>query len=228
MKSPRVYLVSDVRLYREGLTSSLAAQGRLSMIGSGAAGDAVAQIASLVPDVMLLDLAAQDSLALPRSAAAVAPAMHVVAFAVAEVAADVLACAEAGICGYIAKDGSVEDVVAAVLRAVSGELICSPRIAAMLFQRIAALSTERSTSPSLPALTRRELEIAELVSRGLPNKTIARELNLGPATIKNHVHNILQKLKLQRRGEIGGLRLNAAFWPAEPVDGETRPQPPSY
>jgi two-component system, NarL family, nitrate/nitrite response regulator NarL len=220
VRSVCVYVVSDVRLYREGLTGSLAADGRLSIIGSGAAAGALEQISTLRPDVMLLDLAAQDSLCLPRSVMAVAPNLQVVAFAVADVAADVLACAEAGICGYVPKDASIDDVVDAVLRAVSGELVCSPRIAAKLFQRIAALATERSAVPELLALTRRELEIAMLMTRGLPNKEIARELRRGPATIKNHVHNILQKLKLKRRGEIGGLRLNTAVRPGEPA-GDT-------
>jgi len=227
MQSPRVYVVSDVRLYREGLTRCLAAQGDLSVIGSGPAADAVERIARLSPDVMLLDRGSEHSLGLPSSAFAVSPALRIVAFAVAEVAADVLACAEAGICGYVPRDASVEDVVAAVLRAVSGELVCSPRIAAMLFERVAVLSVERSSMPpALESLTPRELQIAALVARGLPNKAIARELRLEPTTIKNHVHNILQKLKLQRRGEIGLLRL-AASWPSALTGEPAREARPS-
>jgi two-component system, NarL family, nitrate/nitrite response regulator NarL len=226
MQRPRVYVVSDVRLYREGLTRCLAAQGDLSVIGSGPATDAVEQIARVRPDVMLLDLGTEHNLGLPRSACAVSPALRIVAFAVAEVAADVLACAEAGICGYVAKDASVEDVVAAVLHAVSGELFCSPRIAAMLFERVAALSVKRSMPPALESLTPRELEVIGLVARGLPNKAIARELQLEPATIKNHVHHILQKLNLQRRGEIGLLRL-AAPRPSALSGEPARPANPS-
>jgi DNA-binding NarL/FixJ family response regulator len=73
-------------------------------------------------------------------------------------------------------------------------------VAALLFQRLAALSPN-AAAPHEP-LTPREQEIASFVARGLPNKLIARRLRLAPATIKNHVHNILQKLGLQRRGEL--------------------------
>jgi DNA-binding NarL/FixJ family response regulator len=200
----RVYIVSDVRLYREGLSSSLAAHRDLDMAGNGPVADALHRVAQLAPDVLLLDVAAPRALQLTRPAVAVAPGLRVVAFAVAEIAADVLACAEAGICGYVAKDGSVEDVVAAVLRARSGELVCSPRIAASLFERVGALSTRTRPQPALDGLTCREIEIARLVARGLSNKAIARDLRLSVATIKNHVHNVLQKLQLERRGDILG------------------------
>jgi DNA-binding NarL/FixJ family response regulator len=65
-------------------------------------------------------------------------------------------------------------------------------------------------------LTPREREIAALVACNLPNKEIARRLRLGPATIKNHVHNILQKLNIHRRGDIAG-RLKPDSWRADPA-----------
>lgn len=205
MQGPRVYIVSDVRLYREGLASCLGSHGELSVVGAGAAADVLLQLPLLAPEVLLLDVTTKDGLALPTAVASVAPKTRIVAFAVAEAAADVLACAEAGISGYIPKEASVEQVVAAVLGAVSGKLVCSPSITSMLFRRVAALSAKAGPPVSLHCLTRREREIAELLASGLPNKEIARVLRLGPATIKNHVHNILQKLKLQRRGEISSV-----------------------
>jgi two-component system nitrate/nitrite response regulator NarL len=113
--------------------------------------------------------------------------------------------------GYVGQDGSAEDLVAAVLRALRGEVLCSPQIAAFLFNRIATLSSGRSTAPADAPLTPREREIAALVACNLPNKEIARRLCLGPATIKNHVHNILQKLDIHRRGEIAGLQLERSL-----------------
>src|SRR5262249_5722679 len=126
----------------------------------------------------------------------------VVAFAVSGMEEDVLACAEAGISGYVTKDGSAEDLVAAVLRALRGEVMCSPRVAALLFRRVATLSGGCPVSRADACLTRREREIAALVACNLPNKEIARRLCVGPATIKNHVHNILQKLSIHRRSDI--------------------------
>jgi len=202
---PRVYLVSAVRLYREGLIGSLAQNGGLHLVGAGSCLEALDQIGSLTPDVMLLDMAARDSLALPRQARELVPELRVIAFAIA-VEAEVLACAEAGCCSYVAQDGSVEDLVNAVRCAFSDELLCSPRIASMLFSRLGSLSVTPPASLPEAALTLREHEIAALVSRGLPNKAIARQLGLSGATIKNHVHNILQKLGVQRRGEIALLQ----------------------
>jgi two-component system, NarL family, nitrate/nitrite response regulator NarL len=160
------------------------------------------------PEVLLLDLVSRESLAIPRKAMLILPTLRVVAFAVADLVTDVLACAEAGISGYVPNDGSVEDVVAAVLRAMNDELVCSPRVASLLFRQVAILSSGRGVAPIGTALTPREREIAKLIARGLPNKIIARELRLGPATIKNHVHNILQKLNLQRRGEVAHLQFD--------------------
>jgi two-component system, NarL family, nitrate/nitrite response regulator NarL len=210
--APRVYLVSDVRLYREGLISSLVPQRQLELVGGGDSGDFLDRIVALRPEVLLLDLGARESLTIPRRARQVLPALHVVAFAVAEMEENMLACAEAGISGYVAQDGSVEDLVAAVLCALRGELVCSPRIAALLFHRMATLSNGRVAASADAQLTRREREIAALVACDLPNKEIARRLRLGPTTVKNHVHNILQKLNIHRRGDIAQLRFEGVRW----------------
>jgi two-component system nitrate/nitrite response regulator NarL len=213
---PRVYIVSDVRLYRDGLTSVL--QGHLDVIGKGQSCDFFDDMATLHPDVLLLDLTVHDSLEIPRRARQILPALPVVAFAVRELEQDVLACAEAGISGYVMHDGGAEDLVAAVRSALRGELMCSPRIAALLFNRMAALSKGPVIEFADAPLTRREREIATLIARNLPNKEIARHLRLGPTTVKNHVHNILQKLNIHRRGDVARLRVHEDRWR---VDADT-------
>ena len=150
---PRVYIVSDVRLYRDGLISSLAMQRQIEVVGAGGPGDFLDQVTASRPNVLLLDLAVRDSLSIPRRARQVLPELRVVAFAVSEAEEIVLACAEAGISGYVMEDGSAEDLVVTVLRALRGELVCSPRIAALLFSRIATLHNERPTlaGPQCPS-----------------------------------------------------------------------------
>jgi DNA-binding NarL/FixJ family response regulator len=139
----------------------------------------------------------------------------VVAFAVAELDENVLACAEAGISSYVMQDGSAEDLVAAVLSALKGELVCSPRIAALLFGRMATLCDGRPIASADASLTPREREIAAMIARNLANKEIARHLRLGATTVKNHVHNILQKLNIHRRADVARLRLEGNRWRAE-------------
>jgi two-component system nitrate/nitrite response regulator NarL len=209
-KSPRVYIVSDVRLYRDGLTSVL--QVHLDVIGTGGSCDFLDQIAALRPEVLLLDLGVRDSLETPRRARQILPALPVVAFAVGAFERDILACAEAGISGYVMHNGAAEDLVAATRCALKGELMCSPRIAALLFDRMATLSKGWDADFTYASLTRREREIAAMVARNLPNKEIARHLRLGPTTVKNHVHNILQKLNIHRRGDVARLQLDGNRW----------------
>ena len=207
---PRVYIVSDVRLYRDGLTSVL--HDHLEVIGTGRSYDFLDQMATLHLDVLLLDLSARDSLQIPRRARQTFPGLPVVAFAVAELERDVLACAEAGISGYVMHNGTAEDLFAAVGCALRGELMCSPRIAALLFNRMASLSNGPGTDFADAPLTRREREIAVLIARNLPNKEIAQHLRLGPTTVKNHVHNILQKLNIHRRVDVARLQLHENRW----------------
>jgi DNA-binding NarL/FixJ family response regulator len=157
-------------------------------------------------------MARPESLALPRRLRSILPGLRVVAVAVSELGADVIACAEAGICGYVARDGNVEHLIGAIMGALTGELVCPPQITAMLFDRVATLHSSRPPSPSGEGLTRREREIAKLIARGLQNKEIARCLCLSNATVKNHVHNILQKLHFQRRNEIFGHRFDIDTW----------------
>ena len=95
----------------------------------------------------------------------------------------------------------------------------------MLFSRLGSLSVARTTSPPAAPLTQREHEIAALVSRGLPNKAIARQIGLSGATIKNHVHNILQKLNIQCRGEMATLLVETRRVPRPPIVGPKHPGP---
>jgi DNA-binding NarL/FixJ family response regulator len=194
-------VLSDVRLYREGLVSILAHRADISAIGSGPVdADTLSRVVELAPDALILDFAAGNSLGFAQVVNARSHAVRVVAFAVRDLEKDVLACAEAGIAAFIGPDSSVDDIVEAVKRALRNELYCSAQIAGALFRRVGVLARRCSLSESLP-LTRREEEIARLIEQGLSNKEIARSLRIGGATVKNHVHNLLNKLSVRRRGE---------------------------
>jgi DNA-binding NarL/FixJ family response regulator len=96
----------------------------------------------------------------------------------------------------------VKDLRRAIESAWNGEAICSPRVAADAFSRLARLSAGRPPAP-LSELTPREQEVARLIEQGMSNKQIARRLVITLATVKNHVHNVLEKLRVRRRGEVG-------------------------
>ncbi len=130
------------------------------------------------------------------------PNVKIVAIAVREIEHDIIACAEAGVTGYVPREASIADLIAAVMGAVQGELKCSPRIARSLFRRVSVLARAGAvTSGDLRSLTPREVQIARLIHQGMSNKEIALKLCIEVATVKNHVHNILEKLQVKNRRE---------------------------
>ena len=209
---PRVFIASDVRLLCDGLVLSLSQQPSVTAVGSAELARAPADIAELRPDVVLLDVGTPSGLGMPVILRQVLPDLKVIAIAVADIEQEVFACAEAGVSGFVSRNGSIQDLVTAVHCAVRNELACSPRIAALLFSRIAAIAPNRVADCDNGALTRREHEIVSLMTRGLANKEIARELRIQNATVKNHIHSILSKLQLRRRGEVAA-RMRGATLP---------------
>ena len=207
----RIFIVSDVRLCREGLALLLAQQRSIEVVGSAPAPLAIADIVELQPDIVLLDASVADVRALARRVCDVMPDSKLVAFAICEIDEEVIACAEAGIVAYVTREGSSEEMVDILHQAARGDFVCPPRLTSSLFRSIAASSARQRCLDNAVMreedvrdfmLTRREKEIIPFITRGLTNKEIARSLGLGPSTIKNHVHNILEKLRLHRRGEI--------------------------
>jgi DNA-binding NarL/FixJ family response regulator len=127
----------------------------------------------------------------------------VIGFGVSDSAEDILACAGSGLSGFVATDASAQDIVLAVQGTLRGEFPCPPRLAQILFQKLSALAQSGVTSQegARERLTNREIAVARLLDQGLSNKEIARQLNIGVTTVKNHLHNIFEKLDVHRRGE---------------------------
>jgi two-component system, NarL family, nitrate/nitrite response regulator NarL len=150
---------------------------------------------------VLLDVTRHGNLECAKGLAACRPATRVVAFGVSETDDVIVSLAAAGVAGYVRDDAVAGDVVAVLQSAMRDELLCSPRAAATLCHHVAVLSRAGQVSTPAAVLSRRELQIANLIDEGLSNKQIARQLGIQATTVKNHVHNILDKLKVHRRGE---------------------------
>jgi two-component system, NarL family, nitrate/nitrite response regulator NarL len=198
---PRVFVLSDIRLLREGVVLALARQPSVRLIGSSDLSTPPCQIAGLAPDALLLDITVPGGLDISSLIRYAMPNIRIVALGVAEIEQVVMECAKAGVSAFVARNGSVQDVVEAVHSAIRGELICSPRTAGILLSHVTAL-VARPPAGVDDSLTLRESEIARLVGDGLSNKQIARSLGIQSATVKNHVHNILSKLRMRRRVEV--------------------------
>lgn len=209
---PAVLVVSDVVLYREGLGTSLARDGRLFVCGLAGSANVLPAIPQTRPAAILLDGAINGYLPLARRIRTAAPGLRIVGFGISGGADQMVNCAEFGLAAFVGSGGSLDELVESVGAALRGELDCSPQVSALMCERLARLAagTQRSA-----ALTRREQEIAVLVGQGLSNKEIAIDLSIGPATVKNHVHSILEKLSVRRRSAIGH-QIDQATWTKEP------------
>jgi len=200
----RVFVVGDVRVYRELLADALAREDGFEVDGSAPGDIAGMAIGMAEPGVVLVDTASVPGTAGVRALAAAAPTAKIVAVGIPDDEAAVLALAEAGVAGYVTVEQPLDELVAAVEAAANDELRCSPRVAAALAKRVAALARGPRGNGD-QRLTRREREIAALIAEGLLNKQIARRLSIEQATVKNHVHNILAKLGASRRDEVAAL-----------------------
>jgi two-component system, NarL family, nitrate/nitrite response regulator NarL len=196
-----VYVVGAARVYREGLARALEARTELRVLGSAAtAEDALRQVENLGPDVVLVDTSAPDGVAAARTIAGAMSATKLVALAAPEDDRTVIACAEAGVSAFVAREGTFDDVVAATHAVMRGEALCPPRVAATLLRQVAEGARERPLSEFAP-LTSRERQVVALIDEGLSNKEIAARLCIELSTVKNHVHNLLDKLGARGRAE---------------------------
>jgi two-component system nitrate/nitrite response regulator NarL len=198
----RVAIASPVHLAREGLAASLLGRRGVALVGNVDLDPrGMARIADTKPDVVLVDLGQTAPAAAARLVKEASPGCKLVAFALDETGDQVFACAAAGFSGYVPRQSGAEELHGALVDAMAGRMHCAPHIAAAMFSRLAGLLHEPDAPASLPPLSSRENEILALVAQGHSNKQVARQLAISAATVKNHMHNILQKLQVTRRGE---------------------------
>jgi two-component system, NarL family, nitrate/nitrite response regulator NarL len=207
----RVVVASDIRLYRDALERAFRGASGIDLVGAASgAENTLKQVELLMPDVVLLDMVMVDAFAVAKQIPRVSPRTCIVALGMPEVEAEIIACAEIGIAGYVPRGGSLDDAFEAVHAVARGELRCSPRIAGFLFRHIATISHERSSPRPAAGLTAREAQILRLLQDGLSNKMISRNLGIELPTVKNHVHSLLAKLGVHRRAEAVSLIQRAA------------------
>jgi DNA-binding NarL/FixJ family response regulator len=204
-ESIQIFIADDNRLLREGLVSMLVEQKDMVVIGKAPSGrEALEQIKRLCPEVALIDIGMpdKDGIELTQALRQDAPEVKVIILGMIDLSDEIMQCIEAGAAGYVLKEASFDHLVDTIRSVHRGESFCSPQMTASLFTRIAELASEKM--PSLQnsvKLTGRELEIISLIAEGLSNKEIAQRLFIETQTVKNHVHNILDKLQLQNRLE---------------------------
>jgi two-component system nitrate/nitrite response regulator NarL len=198
-----VFVIAPIRLHRESLAAALDAADNVTVVGEAATlNEALPRLRHRErPAVAVLDapLPADVDLPVPPTPE---PETKLVAVGVPE--SEAVAWIEAGISGLVPPEGSLEDVVIALKRAAEGELAMSPQVTAHLADRVRRLAAD-SPMPE-GRLTSRETEVLDLLVDGLSNKQIAQRLSIQEQTVKNHVHNVLVKLGVNRRAEAAARR----------------------
>lgn len=194
----RVLLIGGTRVSRQGLASLLARDGRLQVTEHVPRVECIAGPSAPV-DVIVVETNAQETAdALPYAIGdADAP---VVVLGAPEDEGQVIALAELGVLGFVEGEASLDELVGSVVSAARGEASFPARIATTLLRRLSSGGT-RLHSPDVSSLTVRERQVVQLIAEGLSNKEIAARLGIEVATVKNHVHNILEKLDVSRRSD---------------------------
>ncbi len=196
-----ILFVSHVHFLREAMTGLLRGFNDIQVVSAGSEEATADAVGEAVPELLVIDSSHPDAMAVVAAVREHVPDIGVIVLAMREEDEDFLAWADTGICGYLGPESSIRDVVATVRRAGAGEVVCSPRLTALLLNRLADRSTGRVSRAGIHTLTLREREVVKLLADGLPNKLIARRLRVAVPTVKNHVHSILDKWDVRSRGE---------------------------
>jgi two-component system, NarL family, nitrate/nitrite response regulator NarL len=228
----RVLIVSEVRFLRESLAEFLGRDNSISISGLFDELEGfLARIHAGSTDIVLLDEAFTDGPAVIGRIRNIAPQILVIVIAVAETAENIITWAEAGVAGYVPRTAGLAEIVPILVEIRHGKQPCLASVAAGLLRRLYNVDGPNGIiceTESLPKLTVRETEIAQLIAEGMSNKDIARRLDIGVATAKTHVHNLLRKLNLRRRGQTVMWmrehrdRLSRSIRPRVRLEGESR------
>ena len=208
-------VVSNSRLMREGLVTLLRAHIHVWLAGAySGEPDIETALANPADHVVLLDsgVGQEAACAWTRLWTGLTPPARVIVLELLNDADLIVSCIEAGAGGYTLRGASVAEVADAILQVRSGAARCSSEVAARLFARVALLSAARPPFPAGPSpLTPRELEVLRCIAADYSNQEIAERLVLQVATVKHHVHNILDKLHLRHRWDAARLAIERGW-----------------
>jgi NarL family two-component system response regulator LiaR len=194
-----VLIVDDHPVVRRGIKSLLAEEEGIEVIGEAVNGkEAVEQVETLNPDVILMDLVMPEMTGIEAIQRITATHPQARILVMTSFAADdkVFPSIKAGALGYLLKDSDPEDLGRMIRQVYRGELSIHPTIARKVIQELNHPAQEPLTPDPL---TEREVEILKLLAQGVENKEIAKRLFLQDATVRTHVSNILSKLQLANR-----------------------------
>ncbi|HEV3460821.1 MAG TPA: response regulator transcription factor [Candidatus Dormibacteraeota bacterium] len=199
----RVLIVDDQSLVRAGFRLILESQPDFAVVGEAPDGEqAVALARRHRPEVVLMDIRmpGMDGLEATRQILANGlSGCRVLILTTFDLDEYVYAALRAGACGFLLKDVTPEQLIAAVRLVVAGDALLAPSITRRLIERYSARNARSDLTADLSSLTERELEVLRLMARGVNNEAIGETLFISEATVKTHVAHILDKLQVENR-----------------------------
>lgn len=202
----RLLIADDDDLMRAGLAELLAGEDDVEIVGQARTGrEAVVRTRALRPEVVLMDVRMPDldGIAATAELTRAAPGVRVIILTTFEQDDYIFGALRAGASGFLLKRTRPEELIAAVRTVAGGDSLLSPSVTTRVIERMAHQPTPNlSDRAKLEELTPRELEVLELVARGLSNREVAAELVVEEATVRSHIRRILMKLELRDRIQI--------------------------
>ncbi|MFI6045783.1 response regulator [Nocardia sp. NPDC051321] len=201
-----VLVVDDQPLVRGGLAALIRTSPELDVVGEAATGDeAVALAATHRPDVILMDIRMPGTdgiTATERILATGNPPPRVLILTTYDLDEYVYTALRIGASGFLLKDASPEQVLAAIHAAATGDILIAPTVTRRLIEEFAGSTTSHDKPhPDLDILTAREIEVLRLVGTGITNTEIAARLFLSSGTVKTHLYRVMNKLGLSSRAQ---------------------------
>ena len=207
MKKIRILLIEDNRLLRNGIVSMLKSQADMQVVAADDGENIPATMEKHNPAVVLLDLGLQskNSLQIVKVLKKDFPETKIIVMDLIPLQTDVFEFVQAGASGFILKDAGITEFYKTIRSVSAGAKVLPPHLTGSLFSQIikhAVTAFKPSIIAESVRMTKRELQVVELVAEGATNKEIAQRLHLSAYTVKSHVHNILEKLALHTRVQI--------------------------
>lgn len=204
MSGPRVAIVDDHALFRDGVRSRIGDE--VDVVGeAGTVEQAVRVIREQRPDVVLLDvhMPGGGGLAVLEAVVDELPDVRFLALSVSDAPEDVIDLVRAGASGYVTKTIEPDELAYAVRRVAAGEAVFSPRLAGFVLDMPPGPRLDPAeVDPELARLTAREREVLHLIARGYLYKEVGQELGISPKTVEHHVSAVLRKLQLSNRHQL--------------------------
>jgi len=205
MKKLRILLADDHIVMRTGLRALLERQPNLEVVGESENGrETVALVASLGPDVVVMDVAMPvlNGIEATKTIVTQRPATAVVILSMHADESYVMRALKAGARGYLLKDSAAADLISAIQAVSQNKSFFSPKVSRILAEDYVRVLKQKGAVDSYDLLTSREREILQLLAEGKANKEVATALNISPYTVETHRRHILEKLNLHNPAEL--------------------------